>query len=227
MQGGSFVTILNTMETYGTSWLTGDPWAFSPRTRPASAKAPSFFGRLTGHRFIPALGHLATSFVGISIESVVLRSAGLKPELYGSEFVYHEYLPVASTVAAVMVQLLTKFGALLLSLGFMRKLLRRLSFEPGSGPDLDAARKTERMDFQAVGINVKTETPLVKAQFSWEGSLTEISAILATEAAAVLLEKSKAQGRKEEFGIVTPSILGMAFVERIQNAGVKVNVSEL
>jgi short subunit dehydrogenase-like uncharacterized protein len=227
MQGGSFVTILNTMETYGTGWLTGDPWAFSPSTKPASAKAQTFFGRLTGHRFVPALGHLATSFVGISIESVVLRSAGLRPELYGPDFLYHEYLPVASTTAAIVVQLLTRFGAGLLSLGFMRRLLRRLSFEPGSGPDLDAARKTEKMNFEAVGIEVKTEIPLAKAQFLWEGSLTEVSAILAAEAAAVLLEKSKAHRPGEAFGIVTPSSLGMEFVERIRDAGMRINVSEL
>ncbi|KAE9970872.1 hypothetical protein BLS_003834 [Venturia inaequalis] len=226
MQGGSFDTILKTMETYGTGWLKGDPWAFSPRTKPTSAKAPSVSERLTGHRFIPALGHLATSFVGISIESVVLRSAGLKPELYGPDFVYHEYLPVPNTFAAVVVQLLTKFGAFVLGLGVLRSLLRRLSFEPGSGPDLDAAREKESMDFQAVGIEIKTEIPLVRAQFSWKGSLTEISAILAAEASAVLLEKSKAQSEGEDFGILTPSTLGMPFVERLQDAGVRVTVSE-
>lgn len=227
MQGGSFDTILKTMETYGTSWLKGDPWAFSPRTKPTSAKAPSFFERLTGHRFIPALGHLATSFVGISIESVVLRSAGLKPEWYGPDFVYHEYLPVPNTFAAVVVQLLTKFGAFILSIGLLRSLLRCLSFEPGSGPDLYVAREKESMDFQAVGIEVKTEILLVKAQFSWKGSLTEISAILATEASAVLLGRSKAQDEGEDFGILTPSTLGMPFIERLQDAGAKVTVSEL
>jgi short subunit dehydrogenase-like uncharacterized protein len=227
MGGGSFTTVLNTMETYGTSWLTGNPWGFSPRPRPASAKTPTFFGRLTGHRFVPTLGHLATSFVGISNESVVLRSASLKPELYGPEFVYHEYLPVANTIAAVIIQLLTKFGILLLSFGFMRKLLRRLSFEPGSGPDLDVSRKMEKVDFRAVGIEVKTEVPLVKAQFLYEGALTEVSAILAAEAAAVLLKRSKTHDQKGEFGVVTPSSLGMEFVERIRNTGVKLSVSEI
>jgi short subunit dehydrogenase-like uncharacterized protein len=226
MQGGSFATVLDTMATYGTSWLTGDPWGLSPRPEPASAKTLTFFDRLTGHRFVPSLGHLATSFVGISNESVVHRSAGLHPELYGPDFVYREYLPVGSTTAAVFVQLLTKFGIALLSFGFLRKLLRYLSFEPGSGPDLQVSRRTERVDFQTVAIETKTEVPLVKAQFLYEGALTEVSAVLAANAAAVLLRGSKTQDPIGEFGVVTPSTLGMDFVDRIRDAGVKLSISE-
>lgn len=227
MQGGSFITILNTMETYGTKWLKGDPWALSPKSKPTSAKRHSFFEHITGHRFIASLGHLATSFNGISTESVVLRSAGLKPELYRSDFEYHEYLPVPNTFAAIIVKLLTNFGIFILSLGFLRSLLRRLAFEPGSGPDLDAAREKESMYFQAVGIEVKTDLPLAKASFFWKGSLAEISAILATEASAVLLQKSKDQGDGEDCGVLTPSTLGTPFIERLQDVGVKISVSEL
>jgi len=225
MSGGSFTTVLSVMEKYGTSWLSGDPEEFFPGSKqPVKTKKQSTNSR-TGHRLVPVLGHLTTSLVGISNESVVYRSAGLNPDIYGLDFEYREYLPVPNFFAAVTVHLLTKFAVLLLSIPLFRNFTRCFSFEPGSGPDIEASRKSDRVEFRAVGLEKGTEKILAKADFVYDGALPEISGILAAEAADVLLRWSKSDNeRTVKGGLLTPSLLGMAFVERIRGAGVLLEV---
>ncbi|KAF2808062.1 uncharacterized protein BDZ99DRAFT_572931 [Mytilinidion resinicola] len=206
MSGGSFTTILSVMETYGVAWfLFGSPWAMSAARRPGADTTP-LLRRLFGYRFVPGLGALTTSFVAVSNESVVRRSAGLRPEVYGPEFRFHEYLPVPGVLAAVFVHLLTKVGILLFAIPLVRTLLGKLSFKPGTGPDRVESRKIERAEFRAVGTAEGKKGVAARASFVYEGALVDVSAILAVEAAGVLIEKR------------------MPFVERLRKAGVKIEV---
>ncbi|KAI1502178.1 hypothetical protein F5X99DRAFT_427542 [Biscogniauxia marginata] len=234
MQGGSAETVLGVAERYGVSWFWApDPWALSPqaRRRPETGATPR--GGLAGYRFEPALGGaLAPSFVAASNEVVVQRSAGLDPELYGAGFVYREYVPASGRLGAALIYLATKLGILLLALPWFRALVRaKIMFEPGTGPDREESRSAERADFRAVGFVAGREEPVLRAEFKYQGALTDISAILAVEAAAVLLEISRAEGKegaeRRRGGLLTPSTLGLPFVERLRKAGVELRVERL
>ncbi|KAF2495603.1 hypothetical protein BU16DRAFT_572844 [Lophium mytilinum] len=229
MSGGSFTTVLSVMETYGVAWfLFGSPWAMSPSPKPAADTTP-LLRRLFGYRFVPGLGALTTSFVAVSNESVVHRSAGLRPEVYGPEFRFHEYMPVPNVFAAVFVHLLTKFGILVFAIPFVRMWLRKLSFEPGAGPEREVIRTKERAEYRVVGTAEGKNGGVARACFVYEGALVEVSAILAVEAGGVLIERSKEEegdgrSRVGKGGLLTPSTLGMPFVERLRKAGVKIEV---
>jgi short subunit dehydrogenase-like uncharacterized protein len=172
---------------------------------------------------------LTTSLVALSNESIVYRSANLNPDIYGLEFSHHQYLPIPNLFSAIFVHFLTKLGILLLAPPFIRWMLRKLSFEPGSGPDREHNRSVESAEYTAIG-NSGNGKIRAKARFYYKGSLVDISAILAVVAAGVLLDRSiEGERRGEELkgGYLTPSTLGMVFVERLREVGVELEVEEL
>jgi len=227
MQGGSFETVLGVMGKYGIGWqLHGDSWIMTTQQKPASvAKGVSVFG----YRSDPVLGPLATSFVAKGNASVVQRSAGLDPQLYGRDFVFKEYMPTSGFFGAALIHVVTKLGIFLLAIPWVRSLLRRLAFAPGTGPDREESRAGEGVEFTAVGYSSLPGTkPVAKARFAYKGALVDISAILAVEAAATLLAvdqngRWQARGR----GLVTPSTLGMPLIERLKSIGVVIDVEVL
>lgn len=183
-------------------------------------------GRFSGPRFIPTLGQPTTSLVGISNESSVYRSAGLNAQLYGINFAYKEYTLVTSIFYAKLVHHLTRFADFLINFSFILHVLRRFSTGAGTGPDLEVSRKFDLMEFRTVGFEKETGKVLAKAEFIYQGALPEISAVLAAEAAAVMLGWKKS-GKMVEGGIVTPSTLESEFVEKIRAAGVRLEVGLL
>lgn len=226
MQGGSLHTVLDTAEKYGNGWwLGGDSWAISTQVMPAGSMsgAEGWFRR----RHDALLGHLGTSLVAKGNQAVVQRSAGLHSERYGSMFVFNKYTAVAGPVSTVLIHLLTAFGVFLLGIPLFRTLMRRLSFEPGSGPDREASRRQEGLSFKAVAYAGSAECnkfPVAIAIFEYRGALTDISAILAVEAAASILELT-GSGKIRTGGLLTPSFLGRDFVERLGRVGVKLGVN--
>ena len=231
MSGGSFTTVLDSVATYGPRWyLGGHSWVLSPKPKVRRIPRRPWMTRIFGHRHIPELGRLTTSFTGPGNESVVHRSAGQSPELYGPNFHFEEYLPVTGFGSALLVHLLTIIGVILVSIPPTRALLRRLSPEVGSGPDVVEARKTERAEFQAVGKADGAEDHFqAQASFVREGALYEFTALLACVGARILLEKTiefEKQGKdlSGTGGIVTPSSLGMPYVEGLREAGAKIDV---
>jgi short subunit dehydrogenase-like uncharacterized protein len=190
--------------------------------------------RIFGYRFTPGLGSLATSFTGPGNGAIVYRSYSQNPKLYGPNFHFEEYIPVAGFWSAVLVHLFTMICVMLASLTPIRALLRRLSPSLGSGPDIEEIGKSERAVYHAVGDadcgDSKTSSR-VYASFTREGALYEFTALLAGVGASVLLEKSieaEKEGRNPESGgIMTPSSLGMQYVERLREAGAKIDVRML
>src|SRR6187402_1159449 len=151
MSKGSFTTLMDVRDAYGSYWfLFGDSWTLS--LKPSLKFNQSWATRLLGYRNVPGLGILTTSFVAPGNESVVQRSASLSPELYGPNFAYHEYLPVANFITAVMVHIVTILGNLLLSLPLFRWILRRFLYPLSSGPDRVRSGKAESAEFKAVGF---------------------------------------------------------------------------
>ncbi|KAI1078927.1 hypothetical protein F5B20DRAFT_198085 [Whalleya microplaca] len=228
MQGGSSETVLGVAERYGIGWFWApDPWVMSAQRRVAGAstrRAP-LLSRLLGYRHDAILGHLGTSFMAAADQAVVQRSAGLQPEVYGEDFVFREYIPATGWLRAVMIHVVTKLGILLLAIPWFRALVRAKMWQPGTGPDREESRKTERAEYKAVGFAKGRSEPVAVAQFAYDGALTDISAILAVEAAGTLLELAR-QG-KGKGGLLTPSTLGLPFVERLRCYGVDLRIEEI
>ncbi|KAF5983813.1 Saccharopine dehydrogenase Homospermidine synthase [Fusarium coicis] len=170
-----------------------------------------------GHRYDRYLGHLATSFVAWGNESVVQRSAALDPKIYGQDFVYKEYIPAGGLISALLMHIVTKLGIFLLAVPWFRSFIRGKSFNRGSGPDRDESRKIESAEWKAVGYVTGEKDPVALAKFSYKGALVDMAAILAVEAAATINQMNKTEATSA--GLLTPSTLGIAFVDRLRAAG--------
>lgn len=108
MSGGSFATVLDLRDAYGSSWfLTGSSRILSPAPNSAPPSTLPLVTKLFGYRNVPQLGTLTTSFVGPGNEAVVHRSSALNPSLYGALFTFREYIPMSNMFSAILVHFLT------------------------------------------------------------------------------------------------------------------------
>ncbi|KAF4955765.1 hypothetical protein FGADI_4336 [Fusarium gaditjirri] len=222
MQGGSLHTVLDVAETYGISgWLTSDTSVLLPDPKHVDKKSKE----LLGHRYDQHLGHLVTSFVAWGNESVVQRSAALNPKIYGQNFVFNEYSPASGLITALIMHIVTKLGIFLLALSWFRSFVRGKSFDRGSGPDRKESRKMESAEWKAVGYVTGEKEPVALAKFSYKGALVDMAAILAVEAAASINQMKKNEATAA--GLLTPSTLGITFVDRLRTAGFDVMVEGL
>lgn len=97
---------------------------------------------------------------------------------------------------------------------------------PGTGPDL-AKADVERQHFQAIGTPANPDGKKAKGRFLYEGSLYYCSAAMGVEAAVVILGDEKTPAHGIGGGILTPAMLGMPFVEKVREAGAKIDVELL
>lgn len=237
MSGGSLASVTAVVDTYGMRHLLSpEPY----RLCSTQEKAPPQGGTnkpFLGHIKDPVLGHLATSFTAAGNEAIVHRSqlfsrtsAALRPH-----FTYQEFMPATSFTQAIVVHLLTKLGILMLALWPFRALIDRLRPGSGSGPSPEAT-KNEKLDITAVARGQGGKK--LVAEYVYHGPMYYHTAILGTAAVAVLLDLWKdreeqhdaagtrrEQGSREHHmsGILTPSCLGMPFVDRLRAAGVKLD----
>lgn len=231
MSGGSATTVLDSVATYGPWWyLFGDSWVLAFLLRPTSIPRPPWITRLFGYRSVPGLGIVTTSFTGPGNESIVHRSYSQNPDLYGPSFNYQEHIPAGGFGSAFFVHFLTKFGVILLSLPFMRALFRKLLPPVGTGPDLAAVGGGEYATYHAVGKADNDSHFSAEATFSRNGSLYEFTALLTCVGALMLLENRVEDERagkdiRGTGGVLTASHLGMPYVERLREAGAKIEVS--
>ncbi|EXK80003.1 hypothetical protein FOQG_15426 [Fusarium oxysporum f. sp. raphani 54005] len=206
IQGSSLHTVLDVAETYGINgWLTSDTSVLLPDPKHVVKKSKG----LLGHGYDQHLGHLTTSFVARGSESVVQRSAALNPKIYGQNFVYEEYSPATGLISALLMHIVTKLGILLLAVPWFRSFVRGKSFDRGSGPDRDESRKIESAEWKAAGYVTS------KNQWRWQ----------TVEAAATINQMNKSEATGE--GLLTPSTLGITFVDQLRAAGFDVTVDGL
>jgi short subunit dehydrogenase-like uncharacterized protein len=232
MSAGSLTTVLDTFATYGSRWfLSGDASILSPNFQ-RKTKVKSWKTRLFGYQHDQELGSLATSFMGVGNEAIVCRSASQQPDIYGPDFHFEEYIPVDGLMAAVVVHLFTKTLLLLLSVPFIRWLMRMLAARMDTAPDINALRHEEKAKYHAVGEATGKSVPRVWASFSREGALYELTALVTCVGAKVLLDqKVTDEGAVKDLrgngGFVTPSFLGLEYVGRLKDAGIKIEVGVL
>ncbi|KAK2760403.1 hypothetical protein FQN54_002473 [Arachnomyces sp. PD_36] len=236
MSSGSFNTVLDSVETYGPWWyLSRDSWILSLRSKPRRVQRKPWVTRLFGYRYAPELGSLTTSFTASGNESIVHRSSSQSPEIYGPNFHFNEYTPAKGFVSAFIVHILTIFGVILISFSPIRSLLRGPLRPINSEPDIAEARRSEWVKYHAVGKadNEGSHGKFrVYASLARAGALYEFTALLACVGARVLLEtriEAEKEGRQfsGKGGIMTPSALGVQYVERLKEAGVEIDVVSL
>jgi short subunit dehydrogenase-like uncharacterized protein len=228
MSAGSLNTVVSLMSTYGISWIfPGNPWSLTPGPKPTNIPSTStIISQLFGYRSIEGLGICTTSFLAICNEAIAHRSAALLPQVYGSGFHFHEFLPVQNLFAAVLVHFLTRFGLLMLAFPPLRTLFRCCIPRAGTGPDL-ATGHVEKQVFHAVGTQNNDGGAKMEAKFIYDGSLYYCSAAMGTEAALVILGSEKVAAHEIGGGILTPATLGMPFVERLRNMGARLEVQKV
>jgi short subunit dehydrogenase-like uncharacterized protein len=223
MGGGSANTVISVAEHYGIGFLLNpDPMSLVPKEdRPREKWGSRWTWGFMKHA---ELGTLMPSLTGVSNTAMVQRSAYLKPELYTKDFTYTELMPAPNAFAGMLITTITKFVVLLLALSPFRKLIKKVSFEPGQGPDWQENAKKESVSMDAVGEG--EDGTKVRGKFEWKGAVVHVSAVLVAEAAGVLLEMEKRGETKGRGGVQTPSFLGETLVEKLRGAGCVFDIAE-
>lgn len=225
MSGGSLNTVLSLIQTYGIGWiLFGKPWSLSSSSQKRKPKPAPLLSRIFGYRYIAGFGDVTTSFLAICNESIAHRSSSLMPNVYGPDFNFHEYLPTTGPFAGILTHLILRLVMLVIAFPPIQWLAAKyLIPASGTGPDLTTAADSERQEFVAIGAPSTSKGDKVSARYVYDGSLYYCSAAMGVEAAlSILGEKTYAHGIGG--GILTPATLGMPFIERLRNAGIKIEV---
>lgn len=187
--------------------------------------------KLTGVWSFPRLGTLTTSITAKPNEAIVHRSAGLSPYVYGFNFSYEEFMAVSNPVTGFLVHALLALFAFLLTIGPIRAIFKAVApYKPGSGPTKEASKNDA---FEIRGVAVAEQLSKVPrramASLRYEGGMYELTGLFLAEAAMTLLDVKAVEAVKRDFGagFLTPSCLGEPFIERVQKAGVKLDVMQI
>ncbi len=221
--GGTLATILGLMDHYSLAEIRAStkPFALSSAPPPKSSSARPLLSYLLGPFSYPDLGILTTSIAAIPNVGIVHRSAGLMPQLYGKNFQFTEYLRVSNYALGILMHFAVVFGSLLLAMKPLRWLIRKLVYQPGQGPTVEAT-VTDTFEFRAVGVADDSSGGKEKkamARVRYEGGIYYFSGLCLAEGAMVLLENEDLVNGLGG-GLLTPACLGDKFIERLQKAGV-------
>jgi short subunit dehydrogenase-like uncharacterized protein len=196
--------------------------AYSPCTNALQLRRDSDLGLLS-----------AATLMGPINRALVHRTWGLlqdTKESYGPKFRFNEYQNVSSTAAGVMQLLSSMLFGIILSVSFLRNMLKRVVPAPGEGPDVEKT-KNSPFKFELIAIADEDENgdgtaPRAYAVFEYPSDSYHATGMLCSQGAASLLYR-RTFSENISGGILTPAILGDDLVERIQKAGVKFEVKLL
>jgi short subunit dehydrogenase-like uncharacterized protein len=198
-----------------------EPWVLSPKKGRQSSDSTNFLAiRHDAH-----LGELsASSYGAVQDRAVIHRTWGLladSEEGYGDDFYYNEYRKVPNMFMGLFVILSNYVLMAVLSFGPLRPITKRFLPQPGSGPDLDAARKSS-VEMEAVAIAdsedaKKAPRAYGKFVFTEGGPYYLTAAFLAQGAASLLYDRKLEAG--VEGGCLTPAFLGAELMRRMEDVG--------
>jgi hypothetical protein len=231
MSGGTAATILSIGTAYPKAHLTKAlaPFGLSPvqpsqseKKRPALAKG--LLSTILGYVTVPDLGILCDAPANAIDSATVYRSWGLYDggKYYGPNFRFAEYARMKSAVRAVIQHYLGLFGGFLLLTRPGRWLLSKLAPLPGQGPEKEAS-KSHYMKYKAVATSDNGKR--VMAGLEALGNPYYSTAVFVVEAAMEVLKGDGGLALKTG-GLVTPATLGMGYVDRLEKAAIKINVTE-
>lgn len=126
------------------------PYAISPIPNPRhalSAQSEPLTAKLFGVRSIPELGTLTTSVAGSTDTAIVHRSWGLlasltsrDKEYYGPNFSFREFYRVPSWIQGAAIHFALFLGLLVMATP-LRQLVKKFIYQPGQGPEREAAKQ--------------------------------------------------------------------------------------
>jgi short subunit dehydrogenase-like uncharacterized protein len=229
LSGGTANTAITLVEAYPLSFLAKSmkPYALSPNPEPKNKSGESILTRLLGYRRVPVLGILTDSPQSGSDTGIVYRSWGLfnDGEWYGSNFSFNEFMRVGSAFMGSLVHYIGTFLAVGLYFAPFRWLAKKLVFQPGQGPSKEDFAK-HRLSYKCIATADSSSKKRALSTFDYKGSGYYMTGILVAEAALTVL-RGKENLAKRLGGMVTPACLEMEYIERLKNAGVKIDVSIL
>ena len=148
---------------------------------------------------------------------------------YVPNFQYREYAAVRNAFVGALIHLALSVSFLsLFSLSPLRWLAKKLvPFAPGQGATKEKTSK-DRFEFRAVATADENAEKPRKAfgRLIYEGGTYYLTGLFLAEAAMVLL-REESLVKELGGGILTPAMLGQAYVERIVQAGVVLEVDIL
>jgi len=180
---------------------------------------------MLGVRSLPDLGVLTDSPQGGADASIVHRSWGLLDagRLYGPHFYFSEWMRTRNLLTGTLIHYGILFALASLLLPPVRWALKKLVFQPGQGPDLEKA-KEDRIAYKAIA-EAESGRRRAVGRFEYPGSMYVLTGICISEAALVILRpQGETPAKKIGGGVLTPATLGEAFVERLQKAGITIDV---
>ena len=229
--GGTLATIINIFNHYSLAELGKSlaPWALSPVPGPVSSGGPSLLTKLLGVRSHPDLGTLTTFIAGPGNTAIVQRSWGLHDSgrYYGPKFHYNEYLRVRNALIGVGVHFASTFAALALLFPPVRRLAKKFVYQPGEGAS-KAHTRSEAIEYRAIATAEQggPNPGRAIAKFRYDGSMYYLTGVFLAEAAMVIL-RDEDMVKRLGGGVLTPSMLGQPFIERLKKAGIVYEVGML
>ncbi|KAL8732038.1 MAG: hypothetical protein Q9166_002990 [cf. Caloplaca sp. 2 TL-2023] len=225
--GGSLATATGILDHYSLSEVARScaPWALSPIAGAKSSKAVPLATRLLGVRKMPHLGILTTSITSGPNSAIVQRTWGLLggSKSYGPNFQYHEYMRVKNSLAGFIIHAALCLGFFAMIIPPVRWLIQWAAhnfYAPGQGASKEVTAK-ESVEFRATAV-ADQDVPnprMAMAKFRYHGGIYYLAGLFLAEAAMVLLKDEDLTG-KLGGGLLTPAMLGQAFVDRLRNAGI-------
>lgn len=225
--GGTLATATGILDHYslGEFAKSTAPWALSPIKGLKSSEAVPLATRLLGVRKVQHLGTLTTSIGGGPNVAIVQRTWGLLggPNSYGPNFQYHEYMRVKNSLAGAIIHGGIGLFFVAIIIPPIRWLIQYAAhnfYAPGQGASRDDTAN-ESFELRAIA-EADQEVPRprkVMAKFRYDGGIYYLTGVFLAEAAMVLLREDKLT---EELGggLLTPAMLGQAFIDRLRNAGI-------
>lgn len=230
--GGTLATAIGIFDAYSLTQITdaSKPFALSAIATPPQAKSSSpILEKLLGVRTVRDLGTLTTSLQGGADATIVHRSWSLleSGKYYGPKFKFSPYMHVRNVFTGFMIHVGLIAALLLLLLPPVRWLTKKAVFQPGQGPSRSSSRN-DRLEYRALATVDSDADPnepkRIAGRLAWQGSMYHLTGVFLAEAAATLARSEEFAAKEIGGGFLTPATLGAPFLDRLQKAGLKIDV---
>lgn len=223
--GGTLLTVLSLLDVYSLQEVVAAhrPWSISDQT------GSEFQTNVPHVVYDEELKLYGASWVGDNVDrSIASRSWSLLG--YGNNWTTYGYLAFTTRLKAYSYLACLYAGTLIIGLGPLRSLLKRLVTQPGSGPS------QKEMDEGFVEVKCIAESdidPTRKAQATFEIKHADpgykgTAMMLGSVALVLLYDLEKPSIEKiDQGGFYTPACLGDALISRLADTGITLDVQPI
>ncbi|KAL9050474.1 MAG: hypothetical protein Q9162_006621 [Coniocarpon cinnabarinum] len=233
--GGTIASAMGVFKNYSAAGLqkASAPQAQFPagvELPPSPPSAAGLLRRLTGLRVVPDLGLVSLPMLNAVDIPIVQRTWALlehtqQAEAYGPNFRFSNGINAGGYVGGLVKNVNAVVGRLLLSLPPIRWLIKRFLVQPGNGPSKEV-EANGKIEMKGVAVVDADSGGRYVGAFRWRGGMYALTAVTVAEAAATLLYAEDGTiAKRLGGGMCTPATLSDGYVQRLQDAGVKLDVS--